>query len=369
MKTALARNIKGKILSLLFLSILILMLNSFLPVVTLQDSNEPIYLNLENMLHAQNIDIQKLYHDLSLINIIIWALIIFVFIAFFGVILDISEECQKISYLFLIIGCSSIFLSSLLCYLYYSFISKIIGSEDIYLAYIFQNLRQIRYPYIILLLLIILLLISVTYNTTTLNYVYNSFKACKEKNKKVIIKEEKQKKSFQKIDQEKKNFNNAEKINMKKFKNKKEGMESWLSTEIDRLELTENTEKQDFIKDSRIDEPEEEINIKDEEINIEKKQSPFTQDYIENEPKQKKYENSDIKLSKTFEQALISAIDKKKNVSEHQKTDKNKLQKEKNVKKYNVKCPACSFIFTTIKNEEGATKIKCPRCGKDGMIK
>jgi predicted RNA-binding Zn-ribbon protein involved in translation (DUF1610 family) len=405
MKTDLARSIKRNILLILFLSILVLMLNSFLPIIALQDSNESNYFNIENMQHSQNAEIQKLYYDLNLVNIIIWALIICIFIAFFGVILDISEECQITSYLFLIVGCGSIIFSSLLCYLYLNFIFKVIASQEISLTNIAQHFR---YSYIILIILIIIGLISILYNITTLPYVHKSFKSCKE-NKKIKTKVENQKKTFQKNYQQKKTFENKEQINMDKFKNKKDGIENWLSSEIDRLESTETEkiEKQDVLKESKIDELQEEIkdekSITDEKNVdfVEEKKSPFSEEYIDNEPKQKKDTNSDVKLSESFEKALISAIDKKKNINEEQKTDKDKTQtskdkkteakkdplketqdskikkqldkdntqKEKNIKKYNVKCPACNFIFTTIKNEEGATKIKCPRCGKEGVIK
>jgi DNA-directed RNA polymerase subunit RPC12/RpoP len=44
-------------------------------------------------------------------------------------------------------------------------------------------------------------------------------------------------------------------------------------------------------------------------------------------------------------------------------------QKEKEqIKKFNVRCPQCKEIFSAEKSEE-VTKIKCPHCGKEGIIK
>ncbi len=76
---------------------------------------------------------------------------------------------------------------------------------------------------------------------------------------------------------------------------------------------------------------------------------------------------------------MFSAIDKKKKEElkqrivkkpvEPEKKDIRESIKNKDNKKYSVKCPECSFIFTKEKNEESITKIKCPRCGKEGVIK
>ncbi|KAA0004440.1 MAG: hypothetical protein FE038_02405 [Thermoplasmata archaeon] len=41
-------------------------------------------------------------------------------------------------------------------------------------------------------------------------------------------------------------------------------------------------------------------------------------------------------------------------------------QTQEEVKK--VRCPACSTIFTYIKNPKGPTWVKCPNCGKEGVV-
>jgi len=33
-----------------------------------------------------------------------------------------------------------------------------------------------------------------------------------------------------------------------------------------------------------------------------------------------------------------------------------------------VRCPACSTVFTYVKNPKGPTWVKCPSCGKEGVV-
>jgi DNA-directed RNA polymerase subunit RPC12/RpoP len=51
-------------------------------------------------------------------------------------------------------------------------------------------------------------------------------------------------------------------------------------------------------------------------------------------------------------------------IEEKKSTD----NKEPDKKKYNIRCPQCKHIFF-LKNDDKATKIKCPACGKKGIIK
>jgi ribosomal protein S27E len=41
-------------------------------------------------------------------------------------------------------------------------------------------------------------------------------------------------------------------------------------------------------------------------------------------------------------------------------------QKQQEVKK--VRCPACSTVFSYTKNPKGPTWVKCPSCGKEGVV-
>ncbi len=125
-KSEVANTFEMILIVMLFFSILVLMLNSFLPIVILKNPDNLVYFNIESMQYSQNIDIQNLYNDINLINNLIWITIIFIFIAFFGVIINISKIYKKISYLFLSVGCLSIIFStiSMLFIFYFYFKGK-----------------------------------------------------------------------------------------------------------------------------------------------------------------------------------------------------------------------------------------------------
>lgn len=114
----------------------------------------------------------------------------------------------------------------------------------------------------------------------------------------------------------------------------------------------------------------------------------------------------DVGLTHSFEEALSSAIQKRQTetnmkdiiktevkdikdksnvISKEDKVEKPMLKiqneemlqtkeeissqiNEKSMKKINVKCPQCKHI-TTIEKGEIITKIKCPNCGKEGVVK
>ena len=86
------------------------------------------------------------------------------------------------------------------------------------------------------------------------------------------------------------------------------------------------------------------------------------------EPEQKIKE-----LHESFENALNSAIEKKQIKKEGKKTDEKIKENKKEIlkpqiRKFIVRCPQCKEIFSAEKSE-GVTKIKCPHCGKEGVIK
>jgi hypothetical protein len=181
-KSEVANTFEIILIIMLFLSITVLMLNSFLPTIILRNTDNPeylIYFNFESMKYSGNLVIQNLYNDVNLINNLIWITIIFIFIAFLGVILNISDLHKKISYLLLSIGCLSFIIISISCYLYYNFILKILNLNNMTLAYII--LEPIKYPYFILILLSVILLISILYNIMTLKVFFIAYNDNKSK--------------------------------------------------------------------------------------------------------------------------------------------------------------------------------------------
>lgn len=366
-KSEVAYTFEMILIVILFFSILVLMLNSFLPTVILKNPDNLVYFNIESMQYSQNIDIQNLYNDINLINNLIWITIIFTFIAFFGVIINISKIYKKISYLFLSVGCLSIIFSTILIYLYINFILKVNNFNNIILAYII--IEPIRYSYIIVILLMVIVLISISYIIMTIPILFRAFKDVKS-NKQELTKEKPVTNFFPKNYDQKISFYNRKQENGEDFnyENKKEFTESELANEINRIETKENLDTIHINKEPM-----------DEKITTDEKKSPFLENYIREKPKQKKDETNEVKISELFEKALSLAIDKKKKEElkqrivkkpvEPEKKDIRESIKNKENKKYPVKCPECSFIFIKENNEESITKIKCPRCGKEGTIK
>jgi hypothetical protein len=52
-----------------------------------------------------------------------------------------------------------------------------------------------------------------------------------------------------------------------------------------------------------------------------------------------------------------------------EKIEFSEKNKEISPQKFNVKCPDCRSIFEAERKPDGVAKIKCPKCGKEGVIK
>ena len=361
MRTALARMIRRTVILLLFLSILTLMLNSFLPLVISEDLDSPdnlVYFNFENMKFSENNEIKNLHQSFNLINYCLWAIIIVNLLSFFAVILKLSKEYSIIGTLFLLSGCASIVFSGISCYLYFMFINKVIALENVSLAYIITNLK---FPYILLLLSFLLVLASIYYLVIILPYLIKSIKNNEET--KQPIKNEKAYTTTKKKKQDTES----------EFENKRDVTEEWKTKEIKQVEVDEKDDikiEEEPVKEEKIVEDAEQKEIQFDSTN--QKSSPFSDVPVDEKPKKDSAE--EVKPSDSFEKALFSAIDKKRKNEPLPKESKKeepvkKTDKNPAVKKYNVKCPECSFVFSADRKEGEATKIKCPRCGKEGVIK
>lgn len=224
--------------------------------------------------------------------------------------------------------------------------------------------------------MIVMVLASISYIIITIPFLYRTFKDSKS-NKQELTIEKPVTKSFSPTIEQINYFNNKKSDTNEDFyfKNKKESIENWLSNEMN---IKETNEKLDtsYIKKETMDE--QNNTYKNVEYSDEKK-SPFSEEYKIEKPKQKKDETDDVKISELFKKTLFSAIDKKKKEELTQSLGKKSVESEKkdltepikfkDNKKYIVKCPECSYIFTKEKNEDSTTKIICPKCGKEGTIK
>ena len=150
------RTVRKIILLILVLSILTLMLNLFLPIITLTDSTEPNkvqYLNFETMKYSSNLQISELSNDIDLINLLLWTIVAVGIVTFIGLIISISEKYSKIGNRILLACCSIIIFSLLSLIFLFLLTKKIIDINNISLAsifgpisYIFIQIILIFYP-------------------------------------------------------------------------------------------------------------------------------------------------------------------------------------------------------------------------------
>jgi len=372
MNIAVARSIKKLNILILFFSIFLLMLNIFLPLIAIKNPSDPTqtqYFNLNSMKYSDEKQVEELKKDIENINLYLWLVIIIGILSFIGLIIKLSKKLNIISNLLLIIGGTTIIFCSLSCVYYMFFIKNVIDLNGVLLATI---IGPFRIAYISLIFFIILLLVSVAYTGVLIPSFLKDLK--------------KSKKSQETKDQKKNDKKTVDAIETKKEKEvsktqsdeKKYEMKTWQAERL--KDFNESIDKQkdetvkllfsgqpEKIKEEKLEkEPERIIESQKEET---EPQVPFPQENIEkSQTKELDLEtesSEDAKTSESFEKALTTAIDKKKGVS----TDKKPEEKQISPQKFNVKCPQCSYIFEAEKNPIGVTKIKCPKCGKEGIIK
>jgi hypothetical protein len=343
------------------------MLNLFLPMVYISNQNNPensVYYNLQNMEYSNNENILKVSEHLELINVLLWAIIVISILSFFGRMLKLSKKLKLLGDLFLVCGCSITFLSILSFYYYHALLNIVAANENLSIAYLSDKVQYFSYPYIILLFLVLLMVSCFYYFFVVLIFFTKKIKNKKEKS----------------VDKEKPSEESQ-------WAKKRESTEEWKPDEIEKIddlkEDAKKDEKPEFItsREEKREKPVLELKF-DEEA----KASPFS-DETEAELSKPDIEDDaleeDPKFSETFEKALYSAIEKHSPLSKDQKKTKGKKTKgKKDVKnkkeekksdvassEFNVKCPQCTHVFKAQKNVEGITKIKCPECGKEGVIK
>lgn len=380
MNTDEIQKIRKKNLLILFFAILILMLNLFLPIVSIKTETAPekdIYLNLDSMKQSYNEALNSLSRDITQVNLLLWIVIILGLFSFLGLLLKLSEKINILSNLFIISGCATLVFSSIIC-LFSFFVWMDIND--------FEGILPISI-YVTLVLLVILVLITIYFAIDIVKAVLNEYKTNKiEKNKlppktKEVSNEESAKNPLKK----------KIKFKMDDWDDKKEVAPA--------TQIQDNKEKQEQIKKTNIKEEKIEETVSEPEEKVEEQEkAPINEPFVKKEEKieEKKEEVKKEEINEaeiiSFEKALESAIKKKKTgTSEKQtqpleKTEKKSISQSKEelkkeiskeiernrkvaLEKFNVKCPKCGSIFGAEKQPDGATKIKCPKCGKEGVIK
>ncbi len=416
MEITTVKKARKNIIWILFLSILCLILISFLPWISVAENDqlkENLYFNYEMMKGSDNAQINDLANSLMVINILFWTVIVITLISFllityftlikntlFGWILILTSSCITFVLCVLIVYFQIIF-------------SRLINDIDFISASMIQS--PFAYAYIQFILSLILLIFSGTFAITL---VWDSIKQFKNQTKQ-------KKKEIKKIDEEKIPDISTEKgieTSLKESEKIKTSLDSDKKNKI--AEIDKLLEKKELSTDKQVvdkNPPKQELDdekqiafssakktIEDEgktqEKHDQESETVIKEDnnlmgpFPPEEKKEKSEETDEIRLSEHFEKALSSAIEKKqskmklkesdeKNKKHRKKVEPKQMEQEEKRpvtifktekillekkgdtinKVFNVKCPECNHIFP-FDIESDTQKITCPKCGKEGTL-
>ncbi|MCK4365086.1 MAG: hypothetical protein KAW45_03465 [Thermoplasmatales archaeon] len=392
-----AKKMVGLTIWVIFLSIIGLILISFLPWVSVTEDDwikEDLYFNFEMMEQSDNEQISIFANELNFMSLLFWVLIILGFLTLIGIIIHAFGKTMPTVIVLLTLGIITLIISILIFYLQITFIRTIESVDNISLAALAP---YFHYAYIPLIFSLVLLIFSIRYTVVVITNSITKFKDYK-KQKKESEKEKPRKKKSKKLQKKEsetkiKKSSQQEKTILKKTpleleKDKKRiEMEQWITGEVKSMEKQSKPEKQQISISEKEEIPDElDKEIKESADVKDKDQSgPFPSEEIKIESDKTDEEPS---ASQSFEEALSSAIQKRHDengqkpsdkeedlVQEIKSDDPSEIKEEKIPEKeeetdkntFNVRCPKCRYIFVA-ESGEGITKIKCPNCGKEGNI-
>ncbi len=397
MKKSYSEIIKNLCILLLLLSITILMLNSILPVVKIDNYNggKSLFLNIANMQENDNLEVQDTYNILEKNNMLLWIVIILLMLNLLALIIEQSEISFLFSKFLLGLGLPIFVISCLIGYNYYLINMEIININSLSFTNI---IFPIKCMYIIWIFLFALLLISFLHFFNLLKSLFKEMKKYTDfrKEKKRHIKKSK-KESESKDKEGKVLFEEKQEENIN---TKKEKIENWLREEAktvaskdkQKLENEKGKMELNFEENKSQTKPEkldveiekDEKSSETDEIREDKKveyiKKSSTNVFKEDKNKTKSDSLEKLNTDKSLEEALNNAIKKKKGKGKSDSIDKenkqlkeveekkDKAKTEEEIDKYDVKCPKCNHVFS-IDKKEGINKIKCPKCGKEGIVK
>lgn len=385
-------NTKLKKLSsfLIIFSIINLVIISLIPWISVveNDSKEELYFNFLMMERSNNNQIKNITSFISFIINLLWIVLIINAILYLNFTNLFTEKYPNFAKIMTNISYINLIVNILIIYLQIYLMKKIIQMDNISLASV---VSIIKFAYIPLIIGFLLLIFSIIYTLSVIKnfikekeFMKKNKKEIDEKflkytSKKLVEKEPYSKKNILDFNLEIKNIRNQDWLNAEE--NQKIDLETKSETEL--------LETKNFIKNEKSYENEYEEQLKSVKSDSKNNLQPFP----DQKPKAKSKESSEIPLSKEFEKALSSVIEKRQNELKMQTPAQNaselKQEKFKNIKtekenenieksfndekkelkkKINVRCPQCKFVFH-FEKKEGATTIKCPNCGKQGVIK
>lgn len=370
---------------LIIFTIINLFIISLIPWVSIVEngSNEELYFDSIMMERSENSQIKNIANYLSFIIELLWIVIILNSISYLSFSIYFSEKFPRFSKMMIYTSFINLVINILIFYLQINLIKKIIESDNLSMASAFSFIKFAHIPLIIRFLLLIF---SIMY---ALYVILN------------IIKEKKYLKIGEKPINEKFLINRPKKIDKRESFHEKIIPDYTVNIKnIRSKELLESEKEQKL--DLKIEskpgllETKKFENEKDEEAKfIKSKDKINSEPFPVEKPKERPKESGKIPLSQQFEKALSSAVEKKytekkghvpldtKFENKNEKLNKTepqtdlKLENPENLengenkeikKKIKVKCPQCKFVFP-VEKKGNITSVKCPNCGKEGVIK
>ena len=365
MRRALAKRTIRLATWVVVLSIVGLTLSSFFPWVSIEEDDHidgTLHFSKAMMENSNNEQIQNLSGHLDLINLLFWLLIVFGLIFIIGMIIHATGKYPSIAPIMMLIGLENLIVSIFVVVLQIFFLKTVNNMENISLSSI---ISPIKYAYIPLIFSFVLLVNTIIYTKVLVVPLIRIFKNSKEEQKNI---------PKQNVDiSEKKQEATEKAIAANISPEKRNEMEKWLTGEVQKSDEASMKEKPV--------EPEEKIEKQIEKPDLMREETPehnIQKDQLleEQHKKENALESEKNYTDQTFENAFLSAIEKKKETIEQQKiTEENKVEmkkepedkKQDNKKAISVICPECNHQFSFELGKD-ITKIKCPKCGKEGIL-
>jgi hypothetical protein len=433
MDISIIKKIRRNIIIILFLSILCLILITFLPWIAVSETGsvkENLHFNYEMMKYSSNLQINDLLHNLMDIYILFLTIVIISLISFIFIIIYALVK-RTLLFRMLILTSSSVLFILCAFVVYFQIIfSRTISEIDSISASMIYS--PFAYAYIQFIFSLILLIISGFYTFSIIKDSTKQFKSYK------IHKKEKKKELRQKMTKDIPTESEIEKSTKlpSKSDSLKDTSREEKFAEIDLLLAKKDSDKvkqkadHDKPKKELDEQPQDELSSEDKKIVAEEKETeeepkediePEINDsaeeketeeelkedveeenkevqqikhpFPEKKPKRKIEKSDELKLSEHFEKVLSTAIEKKQSeIKPKQKTGKETIREEieetiQTDTKHDLIEPEFENDFKEeltdkilkVKcpecnhifpyNKESGKKIICPKCGKEGKIK
>jgi len=366
---------------LLYLSIINLFIISLVPWISIieNDTHNELFFNSLMMERSENNQIKDIGKYIFFIINLLWMGIILNSILYLGFTDYLSEKYPKFTKVIINTGNVNLIINVIIVYLQIFIIKKIIQMDNVSFA---SFISIIKFAYIPFIFGFVLLIISIIYTSSVIHNILKQKESLKSYKKEMESKNliGTSKKFVEKQFPSNENFSNF-KLDIKNIKSS-----YWLEQEKKQTNHDNIKSDLEFFKTKKFIKNSFENDFVEKDFLKTKNESNLDPFPVE-KPKIKSKSSNEILISQELEKALSSIVKKRQNETKMQPPAENtsELNKEKYKdietkveikenekkeikKKINLRCPQCKFIFPIEKNESVIT-VKCPNCGKEGVIK